>query len=145
MRKYQLPEFLTGVVSQSEYEKWLHRKAATHVRRDRKRGNASITNAEYKVAIHQAVQESEGIDAYTGEDLDWTLLSRYDNEESKKRGRDYKRRFALLPSIDHVGDGTGPADFKICAWRTNDAKNDLPYEEFVQLCEKVVNAASQHV
>ena len=26
---------------------------------------------------------------------------------------------------DHVGDGLGAADFKICAWRTNDAKHDL--------------------
>ena len=40
--------------------------------------------------------------------------------------------------MDHVGDGLGDADFKICAWRTNDAKNDLTYSEFVALCRRVV-------
>lgn len=142
MKKYHLPEFLRGVVTQLQYEKWLYRKAMAHVRRDRKRGNTSATNAEYKVAIHKAIQECKGVDVYTGEELDWTLLSKYDNEESKNGGREYKKRFALLPSVDHVGDGTGPAVFRICAWRTNDAKNDLSYDEFVKLCQKVINAAN---
>lgn len=136
-----MPGFLRGVVTQPKYEKWLHRKAIAHVRRDRKRGNTSATNAEYKVAIQKAIQECDGIDAYTGEKLDWTLLSKYDNKESRSGGREYKRQFALLPTVDHVGDGTGPADFRICSWRTNDAKNDLSYGEFVKLCQKVVNAA----
>jgi len=142
MKKYQLPEFLRGVVTQLQYEKWLYRKAMAHVRRDRKRGNTSAINAEYKVAIHKAIQECKGVDVYTGEELDWTLLSKYDNEESKNGGREYKKQFALLPSVDHVGDGTGPAVFRICAWRTNDAKNDLSYDEFVKLCQKVINAAN---
>jgi len=48
----------------------------------------------------------------------------------------------MLPSVDHIGDGKGPADFKICAWRTNDAKNDLSYDEFLELCRKVIAAAN---
>ena len=103
--------------------------------------NTTATVAEYKVAIHKAVCESNGNDVYTGEALDWSLLSQYDNVESKKHGREYKRKFALLPSVDHVGDGTGPADFKICSWRTNDAKNDLGYDEFIELCCRVINVA----
>jgi hypothetical protein len=59
-------------------------------------------------------------------------------------GREYKARFALLPSVDHVADGTGPADFRMCAWRTNDAKSDLSYQEFLDLCRKVVTAANKH-
>jgi len=143
MRKYQLPDFLSARVDQSVYERWLHRKAVAHVKRDRGRGNTTATNAGYKVAIHKAVCECHGVDAYTGEALNWSLLSQYDNEQSKQHGRGYKNQFALLPSVDHVGDGTGPADFKICAWRTNDAKADLSYEEFVELCSKVVQAANQ--
>ena len=142
MKKYQIPEFLSGSIEQKVYERWLHRKAVAHVRRDRKRGNKNATNEEYKIAIHKAVCESKGKDAYTNEELDWSLLSRYNNEESKKYGRKYKKQFALLPSVDHVGDGIEPADFKICAWRTNDAKNDLTYEEFVDLCRKVLDAVS---
>jgi hypothetical protein len=109
-----------------------------HIKRDRKRGHEEATNEKYKLAIHQAVEESEGKDAYTEEPLDWTLLSKYDNNESKAGRAQYKKRFALLPSVDHVG----PTEFRICGWRTNDAKNDLSYQEFVDLCRKVIDAAN---
>ena len=105
-----------------------------HVRRDRQRGNKDVSGVSYREAIHAAVIESGGFDAYTGEKLDWTTISQYDNEESRLNGRDYKRKFCLLPTVDHVGDGTGPADFKICSWRTNDAKNALALPDFISLC-----------
>ena len=88
--------------------------------------------------IHRAVVHCNGRDSYTGEDLRWDLISTYDNEKSKAGRREYKAGFALLPTVDHVGDGLGPADFKICGWRTNDAKNDLSYSEFVEVCRRVV-------
>lgn len=141
-RKYQLPQFLLSKTSQEFYERWLHRKAIAHVRRDRERGNTTASNEAYKVAIHQAVVSSFGIDAYTREPLDWTLLSKYDNELSRKGGRVYKAGFALLPTVDHIGDGLGAAAFKICAWRTNDAKNDLSLSDFIELCRRVVTANS---
>ena len=139
MRKYQLNEELSALVDQTIYERWLHRKAMAHVKRDKARGNTTATNESYKIAIPNAVCESKGKDAYTNENLDWSLLSKYDNEQSKKHGRKYKKQFALLPSVDHVGDGTGEADFKICSWRTNDAKNDMSYSELVDLCHKIIN------
>lgn len=139
MRKYQLTDELAGFMEQDVYERWLHRKAAAHIKRDRARGNTTETNELYKIEIHKAVCESRGVDAYTNEQLDWSLLSKYNNKDSKKYGRAYKKKFALLPSVDHVGDGTGKAAFKICAWRTNDAKNDLSYSELVELCKKVLN------
>ncbi len=131
------------MVDQKDYEKWLRRKAVAHVRRDRNRGYKLATNEIYKIAIHKAVCESEGKDAYTEERLDWSLISKYDNEQSKKYGRKYKKQFALLPSVDHVGDGKGTANFKICSWRTNDSKNDLSYVEFLGLCKKVIAAANK--
>ena len=140
MRKYQLPRFLEGVITQAHYERWLYRKAMAHVKRDRKRGSEDVTNEQYKLAIHRAVEESQGRDAYTDEPLDWTLLSTYDNGESKEHKREYKKRFALLPSVDHIGNQTGPIEFRICGWRTNDAKNDLTYKEFLDLCRKVIDA-----
>ena len=138
MRKYELPEFLAALVTQSDYEKWLSRRAAAHVWRDRKRGNIAAAVEAYKAAIHRAVMLSAGRDAYTGEALAWEKIGKYSNAESKAHGRHYKATLALLPSVDHVGDGLGEADFKICAWRTNDAKNDLSREEFVDLCRRVV-------
>ena len=141
MTRYDVPDFLKSIgIKRTIYIRWLDRKAMAHVKRDRARGNKSATKEIYKVAIHQAVQTSGGRDAYTGEKLDWHLISKYDNESSKMDGRRYKATFGLLPTVDHVGDGAGPADFKICAWRTNDAKNDLSLEEFVSLCRRVVAA-----
>ena len=137
-RKYELPDFLSGTVSQETYERWLRRKAIAHLKRDRRRGNTSATGEEYRLEIHRAVAESEGRDAYTGEELAWNLISKYDNDESQARGRSYKHEFGLLPTADHLGDGTGPPDFVICSWRTNDAKNDLAVDEFLALCQRVL-------
>jgi hypothetical protein len=137
-KKYALPIFLRGNATQANYLRWLGRKSITHVRRDRERGNLTAINEAYKVAIHGAVVASNGRDHYTGEMLDWSLLGRYNNDESKEKRRRYKASFALLPTVDHVGDGLGPADFKICGWRTNDAKHDLTHDEFVALCRRVI-------
>ena len=143
LRKYPLPRFLEKSIAQSTYDAWLHRRAAAHVKRDcNVRKNAMATVRSYKQAIHRAVVESEGRDAYTGERLDWDLIGTYDNEVSKRDRRAYKKIRALLPTVDHVGDGTGAADFRICSLRTNDAKNDLPLLEFVSLCERVVKHAN---
>jgi hypothetical protein len=136
--KYPLPSFLKGTVTQDAYVRWLGRKSIAHLKRDKKRGNLTAVNEAYKLAIHRAVVESEGLDQYTGEPLDWSLISTYDNAASKEHRRTYKASFALLPTVDHVGDGLGPADFKICGWRTNDAKHDLSHEGFVELCRLVV-------
>ena len=137
-RKYQRPEFLSSKLTQASYEKWLSGRADAHVTRDRKRGNTTATIEAYKTAIHRAVLSSAGLDHYTGEALDWSLAGQYSNAESKANGRRYKATLALLPSVDHVGDGKGAADFKLCAWRTNDAKSDLSHDDFVALCRRVV-------
>jgi len=141
--KYPFPEFLIGRCTQEVYLRWLQRKATKHQKRDFKRGNTEATVAAYKVAIHHAVLASGGYDDYTGHPLDWELISTYDNDASKAGKRTYKQRLGNLPSADHVGDGLGAPDFRICAWRTNDAKNDLTYEEFVSLCRMVVEHHSR--
>lgn len=133
-----LPGFLVDVVAQDVYERWLRRKAKSLVERDKKSG-ADVSATVYRVAIHQAVLASDGLDAYTGEALNWELISQYDNEKSKQLGRKYKHEFALLPTVDHVDDPRqGSGRFNICSWRTNDAKHDLGLDEFIALCEKVL-------
>ena len=138
MRRYSLPIFLVGTLDQVAYQRWLERKADAHVRRDRKRGNTTAIGEAYRMAIHAAVAESNGRDAYTGEALDWSLLSRYSNAESAEGRRTYKHGFALLPTVDHVGDGLGSADFKICGWRVNAAKHDLDMPAFINVCKAVL-------
>src|SRR5437879_619725 len=123
-RKHTVPPFLDGIVSADAYERWLARKAQAHVTRDRKRGHPTVVRALYKEAIHAAVLLSGGHDEYTGELLDWGLISSYKNEDSKAGRHAYKSGFALLPTVDHVAAGATKASFRICAWRANDAKND---------------------
>lgn len=140
-----MPVFLAESVSADAYERWLTRKAAAHVKRDRKRGQSGVTQSLYKEAIHAAVILSQGKDAYTGETLDWQLISKYNNDESRIGRHGYKSGFALLPTVDHVNAGATEASFRICSWRTNDAKNDLSVDDFLSLCEKVLIHAGHSV
>jgi hypothetical protein len=138
MTRYSLPDFLRGRCSEDQYRKWLHRKAVAHLKRDRRRDNSATSVSAYKAAIHDAVLDGGEYDPYTGTPLVWELISTYDNRASKSGGREYKKRLADLPTVDHVGHGLGTPEFRICSWRTNGAKNDLSYEEFVLLCEAVL-------
>jgi len=70
--------------------------------------------------------------------LNWSLISTYDNAASKHGRHQYKAGFALLPTVDHVEASSKKASFKLCAWRTNDAKNDLSHPDFVALCRRVL-------
>lgn len=81
--------------------------------------------------------ECQGKDAYTGEVLDWNLLSEWKNDNAKAGKRKYKKEFALLPTVDHVGE-RGVAKFKICVWRTNDAKNDLSLNKLIDFCKRII-------
>jgi len=121
-KKYALPTFLENRCPHEVYVRWLDRKAKAHIKRDRKRGNASDMRESYMLAIHEAVRASGGLDEYTGE----------------AGRREYKRSFALLPTVDHVGDGLAAPDFKICSWRSNDCKNDLSHEELLDFCRAVL-------
>ncbi len=137
--KRSLPSFLIGQVSAEAYGRWLARKAAAHARRDQKRfANNWTSGAGYRDAIHAAVLASQGRDFYTGEQLDWSLLSKYDNEASKVGKHGYKAQFALLPTVDHAQADDPNTGFRICAWRTNDAKHDLSLGQFIELCKRVV-------
>lgn len=76
-------DYLLFVDRQPEtYARWLVRKPAAHLKRDRKR-DRECTGAAYREAIHSAVVRSGGRDEYTGEMLDWHLVSTYANEASK--------------------------------------------------------------
>ena len=133
---YPVPPTLN--VEQATYIRWLRRKAAAHVKRDRARATHAITGEAYRHAIHAAVTDHGVNDFYTGELLNWSLVSRYNNEDSKLGRSTYKAGFALLPTVDHVLTADGKWDFVICAWRTNDAKNDMSQAEFLDLCRRVI-------
>ena len=96
---------------------------------------------EYRRLIHTAVVKQGAHDFYTGEKLNWALVSTYSNEDSRTGRAAYKSGFALLPTVDHIMGDDGRYDFVICSWRTNDCKSDLAYPEFLELCRKVIARA----
>lgn len=137
---YEVPPKIAAMgITQELYERWLRRKAAAHVKRDRKRSNYPITGESYRRAIHRAVQDHGTHDYYTGEVLNWSQISTYNNQSSKEGRSTYKAGLRLMPTVDHVMMDDGTWDFVICAWQTNGAKNDLDYDAFVALCRKVVD------
>lgn len=133
-RLFPLPPCLTDKCSQEDYTRWLYRKASAHVKRDKKRGNAVCDRNSYRRAIHAAVCQNGHKDAFTGEELHWNLISKYDNTSSKAGKRGYKKQFDLLPTVDHLDEGLGEPRFAICGWRTNDCKGDLSIEELTTFC-----------
>ena len=64
------------------------------------------------------------------------------NSEVRRGGAAYKREMAMLPTVDHVTAEPVP-DFEIVSWQTNDAKGDMPPEEFIAYCRRVVPVADQ--
>jgi hypothetical protein len=136
MPRYRLPQCLQGKCKQEKYTRWLDRKAAAHVKRDKKRKNTTASGKLYRDAIHKAVCNGGDRDAYTGKPLAWRLIGRYNNEDSKREGWKYKKKFAHLPTVDHEGHGKGEPKFRICAWRTNDCKSDLSVRELAEFCKQ---------
>ncbi len=139
-----------AVVSSDQYERWLHGRAVAHRKRDRSRGHKTGLEvpalAIYKQAIHAAVLRSGGLDEYTGEALDWSIIGVWSNEEAGARGAPYKREHRRKPTVDHQhGEDGRPLsldDLRICSWEVNDAKGDLSFAAFEELCRKVIGASA---
>ena len=128
--------------SDKDYSDLLRKKAEAVTRRDKRRGG-KYSVKEAIEAIHQAFHRCNGFDPYDGSKLDPKLLGTYSNERSKEKGAAYKRDMAMLPTVDHV-TAKPVADFEIVSWQTNDAKGDMPPEEFIAYCRRVVQIADQH-
>ena len=123
------------------YSDLIRKKAEAVNRRDKKRGG-KYSVKEAIEAIHQAFHRCNGFDPYDGSKLNPKLLGDYKNEDAKAEGAAHKRRFAMLPTVDHVTAEPVP-DFEIVSWQTNDAKGDMPPEEFIACCRRVVQVADQ--
>ena len=117
----------------ARYNAWLGNQARNC--RDRDRGFVSPLPGigKYRTAIHNAVERSNGEDAYTGEDLKWNLLN---TEPPSGPGRKKHCRRGKRPSVDHY-HGVGKMDYRICAGTVNYAKGSLCHQEFVRLCRLV--------
>ena len=84
----------------------------------------------YAVLLYHMIQD-KGLDHYTGLKIDW-----------KNAGDGGKKHDA--PAIDHIAPDckdpfqeNGVPNVAFCRNDVNDAKNDLPIEEFIELCKAV--------
>ena len=144
MRKYEIPEFISAFeINQKDYTRWLENKARTHYNRDKKyfgeKFNSKIKPKEYKLAIHNAVIKSDGKCFYTDEKLAWNKINKFGSLiENNKRDYD-KRKYELLPTLEHIDRSVHSLNFAIVSWKVNDAKNNLNIEEFLELCKLVIS------
>ena len=126
-------------ISFEEFYDWVMKKGYSLYQRDlnRTKGKSKFTYTytDYRKEICKAIQDAPNAceDYYTGEKLNWNLIGQYNNSEAKQGGKTYKRKFALMPTVDHINAEAKP-EFVICSWRMNDAKNDLSECGFMKLC-----------
>src|ERR1035437_3291979 len=135
--KYPVPAFLEKRCVPSEFYKWLEVKADTLRKRDLKRGKPyalTATKSDYKGKIYEAVVKSGERDPYTGDLLTWEMIGTWDT--STAHTEEYKRTFALMPTVDHTDPDV--LEFEICSWLVNECKTYLRPDEFMDICQKVV-------
>jgi hypothetical protein len=125
-------------IDKENLKEWLDRRALSLYKRDKRReaGTFEYTVMQYRDAICDAIikMSSCSKDSYTGEELDWSLIGKYNNEEARKGSKQYKKRFAKMPTVDHKNAEPEP-NFLICSWQTNDIKNDMTLVELKKWCE----------
>ena len=129
-------------LSDGKYSDLIRKKAEAVTRRDKRRGG-KYSVKEAIEAIHQAFHRCNGSDPFDSSKLNPKLLGEYKNEDAKAEGAAHKRRFAMLPTVNHVKAEPEP-DFKIVSWQTNDAKGDMPPEEFIAYCRRVAQVEDRH-
>ena len=138
---YPLPPFLMGAVSLKDYRKWLDMKGQNLRIRDLKlkRPYAKPNSVMmYKQKINQAVLDGGQFDPYTGEKINWGLISR---EKTLKKANFIDSGYAMHPAVDH----TDPEifEFEICSWISNESKNCMTPDQFVDFCRKVIRFRGQ--
>jgi hypothetical protein len=139
--KYHLPDFLKGRIPEHVYDNWLNERANTLRHRDIKKNRpyaVATTKGQYKEKIHKAVNEAGQFDPYTGDALQWELISTWDSEKAKQGGDEYKDKFLLMPTVDHKDPKSTTLEFEIVSWLINDCKSGLDPAQFVALCKKIV-------
>ena len=90
---------------------------------------------EYFEAVYDALAECNNKDYYTGDPLNWEISIEDDPEQDACPAKVRQERI----TFDHVhGRNLSNLKFVMCAGKTNDAKNDLSKEKFIDLCKKVL-------
>jgi len=137
MEKYLLPKFLKNILSPKDYRKWLENRANALHRRDKANNKAIGPRSKYKELINKAVCRDTNVCHHTGWIMDWSLINLLDDKEAQAKRNGYKRKFDMLPTVDHEWNGKN-YDFSICCWIIHDIKNNLSMPELIDVCGAVV-------
>jgi hypothetical protein len=139
--KFFLPPALDGVITESAYRLWLRKKSLSVCSRDKKEKRPCALNrtrAAYAEKIHEAVSRNPRNDPFTGEELRWDLIRKYDPKQVSK-DPDYFRKFSLLPSIDHTNPDATGLELELCGMQMNRCKAEQTPLEFIALCKKIAS------
>ena len=91
--------------------------------------------SKYFEAVYAALAKCNNKDYYTGDPLNWEISIEDDPEQDACPAKVRQERI----TFDHVhGRDLSNLEFVVCAGKTNDAKNDLSKEKFIDLCKKVL-------
>ena len=90
---------------------------------------------DYFEAVYKALKKCNNKDYYTGYPLNWEISIEDDPEQDACPAKVRQERI----TFDHVhGRDLSKLEFVMCAGKTNDAKNDLSKEKFIDLCKTVL-------
>jgi hypothetical protein len=138
--RYVLPSFLEGICTPEKFRHWIDKKAKVLFQRDKKKGRSSALNGtkeSYKQTIYAAVIAAGLCDPYTGEKMDWAIIGTWDPVGKNYDPGTFKKKYSLLPTVDHTNPDKDTLEFEICSWIVNSCKNDMNRDEFLAFCKKV--------
>jgi hypothetical protein len=139
--KYLLPDFLKGRCTLATYKKWLYVRARELFNKDllRKKPYAVTGSVPfYKMLIHQAVNCGGRTDPFTGDTLQWELIGTWNSSVPTSHDPAVMKKFALLPTVDHIDPASDSLEFEICSFQNNKCKSSLNPSEFVAMCNRIV-------
>jgi hypothetical protein len=139
--RYIVPPDLAGIFTQTQYCRWLRKKALSVMVRDRRSKKPcalNMTISDYEQKIHAAACANALTDPFTGDTLAWNLVGQYDPARARQE-IGYFKQFWLLPSVDHRDPDSDIPEFEICSWLVNLCKGDMTPSGFIALCNKIAS------
>jgi hypothetical protein len=136
---------LQGRCSLATYKKWLYVRARELFNKDRLRKKPyALTGSVpfYKMLIHQAVNRGGQTDPFTADSLKWELIGTWNSSIPTSHDPAIMKKFALLPTVDHIDPASDELEFEICSFEINKCKSSLNPADFVALCERIVSHAN---
>ena len=140
--RFSLPDFLIGIVSEIILNHWIDERGKSLRKRDLKNKKcfaSSYSRMDYKNKIYEAILKTGLFDPYTGDKIDYSLICKWNSKLAEEGKLEYKKLFAMLPSVDHKDPDATVLEFEICTWKTNECKSNFNPEEFIAFCSKVLS------